>query len=204
MSAYGVAASEWAVTNIYGFATASSSPGGNAEIIGSVAIPRMMDDPLFGLTYSPGHVRFEAAPASIGQSCPSLRGRQLWTYAKWEERNRQYWIVSGFVAPKPESAGNQPRNLEPDATGIAVELRGSECRVGTPAITLSGKAGRDRGKKPIEASRKAREGLASDALRRYALAFGGQAQFLQELARQRIDRAKVPPVLRAQLNRSSM
>ena len=94
--AYGAAASEWAVTNIYGFAVAPSSSGGNAEIFGSVAIPRMMDDPLFGLTYSPGHVRFEAAPASIGRRCPSLRGRQLWTYAKWEERawyNHiwQYW-----------------------------------------------------------------------------------------------------------------
>jgi hypothetical protein len=198
---YGAAAAELAVTNIYGFAVAPSSSGGNAEIIGSVAIPRMMDDPLFGLTYSPGQVRFETAPGSIGRSCPSLSGRQLWVYAKWEGPTRLYWIVSGFVAAKPDSARNRPGYVEPDATGLVVELRGSECRLGTPRIVLSRKSGRSKKQKPIEISEQALNGLASDALRRYAAAFGGKAQFLQELARQRVDRAKVPPVLRSQLTR---
>jgi hypothetical protein len=202
VSVYGADAAERAVTNIYGFAVAPSSSGGNAEIIGSVAIPGMMDDPLFGLTYSPGQVHFETAPASIAQKCPGLSGRQLWAYAKWEGPTRLYWIVSGFVGVTPDGPGNGPGYLEPDSIGVVVEFRGSECRLSTPEMVLSGKSGRSKKKRSVEITEEALNGLASDALRRYSAAFGGKAQFLQEVTRQRVNRAKLPPVLRSHLKRS--
>lgn len=99
----------------------------------------------------------------------------------------------------PDRSAVGPALIEPDPAGIVVEIRGAECLVGTPDMVFAGKSGRSKKQKPVEPTETALNGLAMDALRRYAKAFGSKEVFLGELKRQNVVQANLPPVLRTHL-----
>jgi hypothetical protein len=158
-----------------------------------------MTEPLFGLSYNPQKVRFEPAPASVTAHCPLLKGRRLWTYSSWKDKKSAYWIVSGFITILPDDFSARKGIAEPDPAGVVVELRGAECRMGTPEIFFSGKIARGKKSLPAEPNEAAINGLALDAIERYAKAFGGKGAFLDEIDRQRVSTSALPSVLRDQL-----
>jgi hypothetical protein len=135
----------------------------------------LMEDPLFAISYDPQEVNFETAPAVIGQSCPSFRGRKLWVFAHFQGSDTEFFIVSGFVKTHLEG----PAPLSPDF-GAAIALRGNECRRDPLDWFWSGKANPGN-LKPIRVSTAELDGLAEDALQRYSTAFGGKESFLRAI-----------------------
>jgi hypothetical protein len=120
-----------------------------------------MTDPMFGgLGYDARDVRFEHAPASIGEACPTLSGKSLWLYAYMKIDDTEYFYVSDWVM-----ADNSP--------ALAV-VRGTACTVDTSEWTTPERA-------TLEISDVVRRGLITDLFRRHAAAFGGKAAFLRAL-----------------------
>lgn len=184
-----------------------------------------MFDPLFAISYDPQQVRFELAPASIGESCKDLTGRKLWVYAEWSSGETKYFIVSGFIVNHPDGPGKG--SISPDEDGVAVAIRGSKCTTDDAGWTMSGQLDANGKAKLPETfteelpghgapkvcdkygtchyavrSRQAEtvlEGLASNALERFSKAFGGKQAFLSVLQKSG-SHPDLPPVLRSRLD----
>jgi hypothetical protein len=153
-----------------------------------------MADPLFGISYNPQRVHFEEAPKSISVLCAGLRDRKLWVYARWDTPETQYFIVSGFMKFWPDGPGRP--GTEPDL-GIAVALHAGGCTEDNPEWLLWGDARPVGVPPPLTRSKDVLIGLVTDALERYAKAFGGKANFLKQLSPS--DRSGLPPILQEQL-----
>jgi hypothetical protein len=136
-------------------------------------------DPIFGITYDPQKVRFDAAPASIGALCRGLQGKKLWVYARWDTSDTKYFVVS-----------------ETDF-GIAIALRAGQCTEDQSEYFLWKEINNAKGATPIEASDSVLDGIARNALERYSRAFGSKANFLKLLSPS--DREALPPVLQKEL-----
>jgi len=143
-------------------------------------------DPIFGIPYNSAHVHFETAPASIARICKEARGRGrvFSLYAYWKQGDDEYFVVSDAVS---------------DETGIGVVLRhGTDCYE-TQAMGLIWGLNRtapQKGTVSIKVPETALEGLASDLLRRYAIAFGGKEAFLRAVHHlNHFDPADLGPVL---------
>jgi hypothetical protein len=136
-------------------------------------------DPIFGITYDPQRVHFDAAPASIVALCRGLQSKKLWVYARWGASDTQYFVVS-----------------ETDF-GIAVALHAGRCTEDQSEYFLRKEINTAKGATPIEASDSVLEGIAMNALERYSRAFGGKATFLKLLSPS--DREALPPVLQKEL-----
>jgi len=120
-----------------------------------------MTDPAFGgLGYDGREVHFESAPASVGELCPALRGRNLWLYAFFKNEDAAYYYVSDWII-----ADNAPP---------LVIIRGTGCKVDTSDWTNPERSASVLGDI-------ARRGLFTDLLRRHAAAFGSKAAFLRAL-----------------------
>lgn len=158
-----------------------------------------MTDPLFGLTYSPQKVRFESAAKLLTQRCPQIKGRRLWTYATWRGQESEYFVVSGFMEILPDSPKGRGTIVEPDPAGVLVEIRGTQCRISTPELFLSGKTGQSKKQLPAEPNELAINGLVADAMKRYEVAFGGKDAFVNELRLQKVQVSALPSVLQYQL-----
>lgn len=133
-------------------------------------VTHAMTDLLFGLRYSPEKVRFEPATRSLAQHCPQLKGRTLWTYATWKGQESEYFVVSGFMEILPDSLNARSTIVEPDPAGVLVELRGTQCRISTPELFLSGKVGKSKKQLSAEPNEPAINGLVTDAMKQYAVA----------------------------------
>jgi hypothetical protein len=158
---------------------------------------RAMDDPLFGMTYDTSKVHFEDAPAVIGQRCAEIRGRKLWLFAEWRSAGVEYFIVSGLLAARPDGPVSAALPQESDG-GIAVELRGPECRLAALDAFMSGRVAPTGRSVSIDVTNSALHGLASDALQRFATAFGGKKSFLDAERKDGLAPEKLPPALRVE------
>jgi hypothetical protein len=154
-----------------------------------------MDDPLFGISYDPQRVHFEQAPRSIAELCPDLRNRKLWVFARWDSKDTQYFIVSGFI--RTHSDGTNRQGSQP-AFGTAVSLHGGMCTEDQSEYFLRGEVNPAYGATPIRVTDVILREIARDVLQRYAKAFGSKAEFLKQLSSS--DRRALPPVLQEQLD----
>lgn len=137
-----------------------------------------MDDPIFAIRYDPRKIKFETLPASLIKRCPELRGRYsaAWVYGHIVSTDAQYFIISGLMKEFDEETGTAKGSVHPDETGLIVAVRGSSCAIkaqdsfygadDAPVWTLSESTLND---------------FASDTLRRYAAAFGGEKNFLERV-----------------------
>ncbi len=156
-----------------------------------------MGDPLFGVTYDVAKVHFEGAPSSVSQLCSELRGRRrMWLYAAWDTPQAHYLVVSGLIQVHRDGSSKEPPSFEPDA-GVAVELRGTQCRLSSVDWLFSEKVNPD--PRAPKITQQILNGLVSDALRRYVAAFGGRQNFLREIEKSHVELDDLSPVLRRQL-----
>jgi hypothetical protein len=155
-----------------------------------------MGDPLFGIIYDIAKVHFESAPVAVTRLCSELRGRQqMWLYASWKTPEADYFILSGLIQVHPDGPSKRPVSFEPDS-GIAVELRGTECRLSSTDWLFSEKLNPD--PRAPRATQQVLNGLVSDALRRYVTAFGSRQSFIREIGKSHVSPNDMPPVLRRQ------
>jgi len=150
----------------------------------------LMTDPIFGISYDPRRVRFEEAPAKISSACPQIRNERAWVYARLRTQGVEYLIVSGLTRICPDGPGSC--EVAPDVTGVIVALRGSGCSVEAADGFYWRK------NDPLwELPPTALESMARDAVHRYAKAFGGKKNFLDNLTPR--TREHLEPVMRKQL-----
>lgn len=135
---------------------------------------KLMSDPLFGISYDPGVVRFEEAPARISKECSELRDQKTWVYCRAKLGDVDYFIVSGFMRQCPDGPGSC--KMQPDTTGSVLALRGSMCSAEAADGFYWQKDDPLWNLPPT-----ALDEMARDALRRYATAFGGKKNFLGHL-----------------------
>jgi hypothetical protein len=156
-----------------------------------------MGDPLFGILYDVAKVHFERAPSSVSQLCSELHGRRgMWLYAAWETPQAHYLVISGLIQVHSDGPSKEPPSFEPDG-GVAVELRGTECRLSSVDWLFSEKVNPD--PRAPRVTQQTLNGLVSDALRRYAAAFGGRQNFIREIEKSHVALNDLSPVLRHQL-----
>lgn len=155
-----------------------------------------MGDPLFGVIYDTAKVHFERAPVATTRLCSELRGRRpMWLYAAWRTPQADYFILSGLIQVRPDGPSREPASFEPDG-GVAVELRGTECRLSSIDWLFSDKANPD--PRAPRTTQEMLSGLVSDALRRYVTAFGSRQNFVHEIEKSHVSPNDMPPLLRRQ------
>jgi len=85
----------------------------------------LLEDPIFGISYSPSQARYEEAPLLLKKRC-RLGNDPIWIYAHVRKDDSDYFIVTGYQLPE----------YEPEGSSLWVE--GAECRDDLSAWTLSG------------------------------------------------------------------
>lgn len=158
----------------------------------------MMDEPLFGISYSIAKVHFDDAPASIKRLCQW--NDRMWLYASWKEADKEYFLVNDLVRTRPDGGGKQPPGYEP-GFGSVVELHGTECAIAPADTFMSGEVVSGKHIKPIQPSDAVIRGLVSDAFLRYTAAFGGKENFVREVHKVGASLADLPPILRSEFER---
>lgn len=136
-------------------------------------------DPIFGLTYAPEKIHFDAAPKDLLSTCPALANehwsRRLWTYAEDRTKDGTYLVVGGFYASRPPA----PAKLTTDPKGAIIEITSSGCTLIGPAREVFQYP---EGLVPPTVL----NALAADLVRRYRAAFGGTKALQAALTAQHI------------------
>lgn len=134
-----------------------------------------MTDPFFGISYDPGSVKFEQAPAAVNNACSQIHNERTWVFAHLKKENVEYFIVSGLARVCPDGPGHC--DLAPNITGTIVALHGSKCS------TEAADGFYWRKDDPLwDLPEAALDGMARDAVQRYAAAFGGKKNFMDHLS----------------------
>jgi hypothetical protein len=158
------------------------------------ALPHL-DDPLFGVDLNPQQLHLEIAPSIIQQRCQELRGRKLWVFAHSRTGNVDYYILSGYL----EHPDSKPPSYEPDF-GVGAVLDGTSCTAITAERLISGEF-QSAAKNNDHIPDAVIDSLASDALRRMTVAFGGKEHFKTKLLKaveaHDAYEARLPPSLRS-------
>ena len=136
---------------------------------GAIEAQPPSSDPIFGMVYDAKLVHFEQAPASVIKQCEtekSLKTKAFWLFAHVAMEGTEYFIVSNRIT---------------DVTGAGYVMRGSECVEWLPESIMSGEAAisgtKDALPKWAPLTDAVVRALADDAMRRYALAYGGKKNF---------------------------
>jgi hypothetical protein len=157
---------------------------------------RDMADPIFGLKFDPKQVHFDVAPKKILDRCSELQGRTLWVFAHAVNGKDEYFIVSGYVEHRPDSASPNSGEFEADF-GSTVILTAQSCIV-EPADAFLTAGGND--PDPPEAQSRA---LATDAISKMISSFGGKDSFCQRakdaLAKYDAAQTRLPAALRTRI-----
>jgi len=85
----------------------------------------LLEDPIFGISYSPSLARYEEADLLLKKKC-RLGSDPIWIYAHVRKEDSDYFIVTGEQLPEYESEGS------------SLWVKGAECRDDLSAWTLSG------------------------------------------------------------------
>lgn len=155
--------------------------------------PRLLQEPILGLRYEPGKIKFDPLPAAELSKCAELIAddatlhSHFWIFAATQDAGKTYYLIGGYYARRQPGAGE--RNIELDEPGIALNIEGERCEVFGQARELF--------ELPEQTPEPVRRQLALDAQARLERAFGGTEKLSKELRRQRIDPAALPPDLHA-------
>jgi hypothetical protein len=182
-----------------------------------------MEAPPFYIDYDPAKIHFDPAPAKILRLCPFLRKHRmdLRLYASWKDSVAEYFVVNGYIPATEES----PKSTD-DMGGTAVAIQGTKCTEDNAGWTFSAQIDSSQNATLPEASKEALpgyngpricvhgdchyvirsrhdmavlDGLLSDALARFSIAFGGKDRFLAALNQSIHDRSLLDPIVRERL-----
>lgn len=160
----------------------------------------LMSDPVFGISYDPSKVHFEAAPSRTSRLCPGLREARFWLYAYWRDGETEYFVLS---------------NRKSSVSGAGVVISAGKCTEGLPDWILTGNpeyAPRAASDGNSEAAKRARSikftpgvlhGLATDLLRRYTAAFGGKKSFIRAVQKDGLSPNNKMPVVKEEFEKFS-
>jgi len=148
------------------------------------AQPSRLIEPLFGLSYAPGKVRFEPLPDEVVRRCPGLFNaqwdRRLWVFGTTEHHGTNYWVVGGYYLARP---GTSVRGTQLDLQGAVLAVSGEACELLGPAretLEIS----------PDPLPAEVLPPLQHDIRTRFLQAFGSERAWHRALARQHI---QLPP-----------
>ncbi len=148
--------------------------------------PRVMSEPVFGITYDPEKVHFDYAPSWLASRCHEKgANRKFWLYAYLKDGDTEYFVVSDRVS---------------EESGIGFVVRGQKCSDGLPEWVLTGDA-QYNGDKSIKFSAVVLKAIAQDVFRRYTAAFDGKKNFLQKVHHDHFTTADLLPPFRAEFER---
>ena len=156
-------------------------------------IAKSMQDPIFAIRYDPSRIVFEPMPSVLPEHCSDLQHRYVkaWTYGRTKTRDAEYFIVSGLMRSYEKGSGRESVPVHSDINGLLVALSADHSRCAVKAV--DGFYWTRDEKDPLWNF--AESALASDALHRYANAFGGKDTFLKNIRH----RERLAPVMREQL-----
>jgi hypothetical protein len=156
---------------------------------------RDMTDPIFGLKFDPKQVHFDTAPTKLLEHCDELHARPLWVFAHAVIGDAEYFIVSGYVEYRPDSASPNSNEFESDFGSTAI-LTARNCIV-EPADAFVISVGTD--PDPPEPQSRA---LAADAISRMISSFGKDKfcpKAKEALAKHDAAQTKLPAALRTRV-----
>lgn len=164
--------------------------------IGEAQVPKLIDDPLFGISYDPQKVHFERVPPLLSQKCTSVRERYVvaWVYGHFQAADAQYFLVSGLMQSRDEETGALTVAQE-EGDGTVVALRSSKCLMDQADYFFSQGVNPAKDATPIMVPKSVLRGVLQDAFKRYSNAFGGREKFV---AKVKIGAIAVP-IVREQL-----
>lgn len=134
------------------------------------AVPTTMTDPLLGLRYDTGRIRFERLPAALARKA-GLTPPQ-WIYARSDRDGATVYVVSGFQRIESDDPDRSDSAIEPDFGAVLKSKDGKVDVLGVPD--------RLHGDEAIVTPQEL-EPLLADAVRRYIEAWGGKKALQQEL-----------------------
>ncbi len=86
-----------------------------------------LQDPMFGISYSPSRVHYEPMPTLIRQICPGYEHGSFWVFAHLQRESLDYYVVMGI---RPGQDG--------DPLGAALLIKDSKCYQEDSTRMLSG------------------------------------------------------------------
>jgi len=86
-----------------------------------------LQDPMFGISYSPSRVHYEPMPMPIRQICPGYEHGTFWVFAHVQRESGDYYVVMGI---RPGQDG--------DSLGAALLIKDSKCYQEDSTRMLSG------------------------------------------------------------------
>lgn len=146
------------------------------------AVPTTMSDPLLGLRYDTGKVRFERLPAALAKKA-DLTPPQ-WIYARSDSNGATVYVVSGFLnieSDDPERPG--VLSVEADFGAVLRQSGATVEILGVPDLLF--------GQPPLLQAAE-RDALLADAARRYVQAWGKAALQTQLSAEPQPDSVPAP------------
>ena len=141
------------------------------------AHPAQATDPIFGLTYDPASISFEAAPPDLASTCPDLTNqkwdRKMWVFGKIVDSGSQFLVIGGYYITRADAT------IQPDAPGAILRIDGDHCTLIGPAREVF-----DASADGITDPQLSK--LAADAVCRYTRAFGTKSKLLAAMRRQHV------------------
>jgi len=101
-------------------------PGTQAQVKQPVR-SRIINDPVFGISYHEGEAHYDPVPSSILQLCRTSGPGQYWIYADVQRNGRDYLVVSGI-----------PQHQDGDLFGSALQVANGHCDAEDSTWMLSG------------------------------------------------------------------
>jgi hypothetical protein len=145
--------------------------------------PKLMGDPLFGITYDPLKVHFEKLSPTLSEKCTKLKGKYVaaWIYGHFKTADSEYFLISGLIQVQEDKPGGAWSIVQEDDDGLIVALQGSKCLVDQAGYFYEQKINPARTATPITAPPSVVSGILQDAFRRDVVAFGGKQEFLKQV-----------------------
>lgn len=126
------------------------------------AAPAMMSDPLLGLRYDTGSLRFERLPVALAKKA-GLAQQPQWIYARSESGAMIYYVVAGFQRIESDDPEQPVVSVEPDF-GAVLRQSGATIEIlGVPDLLFD---------QPPLLPAAERDALLADAARRYVQTWG--------------------------------
>lgn len=136
--------------------------------------PKMMSDPLFGITYNPQQVHFERMPASLSTNCPRLRGRyvEAWIYGHLKTAESEYFLISGLIEIQEDKSEGFRTIAPEEGDGVIVAVRRSKCLIDQTDYFFTQNVNPAKQATPIKAPESVLNEILADALDGTALGLG--------------------------------
>lgn len=157
--------------------------------------PHILHDPLLGLKYDTGSVKFDPLSADVLSKCRTMADNEnvrsrLWIYARADDDGGTYYVVAGYGIHSHIQSPTFRRYVLYNL-GTAFEINGeNECVIFGQSREMYDVQNFE------ETPQRVIQKLAADAASRLARAFGGPDRLRSELRRQHVNPNNLSPELK--------